>query len=56
MYLYIKGTLQEEWGVMYLYIKGNVQGEWGVMYLYIKGTMQGEYTNTWPLTLLARYP
>ena len=27
MYLYIKGTVQGEWGVMYLYIKGNVQGE-----------------------------
>ena len=31
MYLYMRG--------MYLYIKGTVQGEWGVMYLYIKGTL-----------------
>jgi hypothetical protein len=28
---------------MYLYIKGTVQGEWGVMYLYIKGTVQWEW-------------
>ena len=39
MYLYIKGTVQGEWGVMYLYIKGTVQGERGHD-LYIKGTMQ----------------